>query len=235
MDDAIAWVLGPIFNVFGAVDAYMGRYRRSIMIATSFGMLWALGVVLVPLRKLTDIDLFELSYVAIMTWRWGSLVSFRYVPECIAVVSCWVAGRFGFEWNRGTWFDFATSVAVAIPCVLAFRMFDEVGSLITLFYLFKSMWSWPTIWSFQLGNCCGAGTLAAFWFVLTSVTSIVVSSIGYKYFKGATVLHAWFVCGALFPKQTKDPFDRWTSQTVRSICSFAALVFFQRSLRHNSI
>ena len=224
----LEWAAYVVFGAFGAADAFMGRKRRSVMVASTFGILWAIDVVLSPLRWLTGWDLTDFLYVALVVTRFSALLG---VPkEAAAAAAMWVSGRYGFEWGRGSLLDAATSIPLAAAFVWVFRQYDVLGSAAVAGYAFWYVWRKPTVHDVHCGNCCGLWTMAMVSLVVSSFTAFVVGSAAFKTFEGATVLHAWFVCTRLFPRQTKDPFDKFSAELIRAVCHVAGVVFFVRGV-----
>lgn len=226
----VAFILHCLVGMFGAADAFVGDWRRSVMMASSFGMLWLCVPLVLPARWLTGYDATDFVYVALMTARLGSLIK---SPELVATLCLWITGRFGFEWGFGSAADFLSSVAVGTALVSAFRAYDNVGSVVVGAYAFWLVWRPPSAWDFHAGNCCGMYTALAMSASVSIVTSVVVSSVTFYTFHGATTLHAWVILTRGFSPQSRDPFDAYTAEAVRSICWLLTVWFFARGVRHN--
>jgi hypothetical protein len=229
-----------IMGMFGASDALQGRYRKSVMFGSSFGILWAFeslySTIILPPAWVLDFLYALIEHQGVPGQR-EPPSAFVYAlvvttlapcpPELAAASALWIAGRYGFEFYHPL-VDAPLSIATATLALLAFRYHDAAGSLVISAYIFYRVWTWPRIWDFNPGNLCTTFTLGVLVFGTAFLSALIVGSAAFYYFHGATLAHAWFICRPpLFPAQTKDPFSREGAEIIRSLTTVAGVLFIR--------
>ena len=216
-----------LFGAFGGSDAFVGDHRLSVMLALTFGGLWSLRLILVPVfYVLGKYDPTELLFVFVFATYYGGIHQ-----EFVVALALWIAGMYGYELGFGSVLDFTVSVSIFTGLLMAFRIHDAVGACIVALYVFRVVWKKPTIWDLHPGNCCGVGTAFLIMIIVSGVSATVVGMTVFHSFHVATVLHGTFLASTLFSRQTRDPFDRDTAEIVRSIGAVFAVAVFARKAR----
>jgi hypothetical protein len=211
-----------LLGAFGASEHAQGKYRRAVMLSSTFGTLWALDMLCTPLKAV--VQPFDFLYCALLTYGLPRL--FPAPPEFAAALALWIAGEYGFEFHP--YVDFPLSVTVFTMTLLAFRAHDQFGSTAICALVFYLTWRPPTMWDFHCGNCCGLYTALLFSVLVSGFSALVVGSAAYSTFQGATLVHAWILCRLAFPKQTRDPFNSASSELIRAVSNLAGLLLMRR-------
>lgn len=217
-------------GVMGDAHAKAGQHRRSVMMATTLGFLWAAQPLVIVLRLgFPHVDFW--AFFLIFVYLWYPFVG-ETTASCLAL---WIAGRFEVMGSTyGFLTRFSVDVGTCVAATGAFRLSDVSGSLVVFAYVFGRVWRMPSMWDVHLGNCCGAGSLTLGVFGVCLLTALLVSGLTHETFDGVGPLHAAAICGAAFRPQTADPFTPLISARIREVAWFVFVAFLVLGSSHNS-
>lgn len=221
----------------GSSYAAEGDYRRSVMMASTLGVLWTLtsfsSIVILPIKFLflrgnrwAVIERFMFFFIFI--WLWGRWVGTN-AASCAAL---WIGGEYetlGSGRNGGVRAVFDVSVCTGLTHV--FRLSDVTGSLAVFIAVFGRIWSWPGMWDIHIGNCCGVWSMLGAAAVSSFLAGSFAGGVTRETFDHVAPIHAWLVVHFLFQKQGVDPFDAVWSERIRN--GFWALFFVFTVLSRN--
>ncbi len=195
------------YGIMGDAHAASEEYRRSVMMASTLGLLWLFQPVTAACKKILRRDPESVLYFFVFVWRYEPFVG-TTISSCLAL---WISGAYGSAWG------FVPDAAVCVAATTAFKWSDVTGSLAVFTVVFLKIWRAPSMWDVHWGNCFGA------WSVLTAVlfsaflSAVVASSLVHETFNSVGILHANLVVYALFNAQTADPFTPQTASLARKL------------------
>lgn len=226
------------YGFMGEAQAGAGEYRRSVMMASTLGFLWAAELILKLIRFVTRPVTRYLSipipnhepalYFIVFVWlyyRFVDLLVFRWIPPWLAgrhvgtlVPSCvalWVSGEYGMDWIHPA--GHVVDIGLCLATTHAFQWWDLTGSVAVFLVVFHHVWRWPSIWDIHSGNCCGAWSVTLGMFVSSFVSGLVLGAIVHETFDSVPAVHSILITRFLFSKQVADPFTEFSASRVREV------------------
>jgi hypothetical protein len=199
-----------IYGIMG--DAYADEPRRSVMMASTLGFLWASQPFLWLIKLLFGTDLESFLFFIYFSWLYS-----RAIPMSLAAcVALWINGTYGTNWNHPAGHVFDALMCWALTLIFGYS--EYTSSFLVFTYVFWRTWSRPRIWDIHMGNCCGLYTIAIYVFLVSFASATITSSTMRGTFQSQSqAFHAYVVSNVCFSAQESDPFSiRWADRIRKS-------------------
>lgn len=215
------------YGVMGEAHARNGERRRSVMMASTLGFLWALQPAALLLRPL-GLDAEPAFFFALFVWLYR-----RWLGTTLAAaLALWVSGQLNALSDAYAHpAAYALDVLACAALTAGFRYSDVSGSLAVFCVVFAKVWRRPSMWDLHAGNCCGAWSVFAGVLFASLVAASAAAGLVHETFDAVGPLHAWLVARLVFGRQARDPFSALAARRIRE--AFWVLFFVVVVLGHH--